>query len=99
TNGEVFSVSKTIGGDGTHVQYGFEWVGPPARTNAAAASYAGNLGYVLVTNQLVSTTASIVSINPNPAQVKLGSNITLPAITTGSKTPSPATSTCGTGPT
>jgi hypothetical protein len=83
TNGEVFSVTKTIGGDGTHVQYGFEWVGPPARTNPAASSYVGNLGYVLVTNQLVATTASIVSINPNPAQVKLGTNITLTAITTG----------------
>src|SRR6266850_1028383 len=84
TNGEVFSVSKTISGGGAHIQYGFEWVGPPARTNPAAASYVGNLGYVLVTNQLVATVASIVSINPNPAQVKLGTNITLTAITTGS---------------
>lgn len=84
TNGEVFSVSKTIAGDGSHVQYGFEWVGPPARTNSTSSSYVGNLGYVLVTNQLVATTASIVSINPNPAQVKLGANITLTSITTGS---------------
>jgi hypothetical protein len=84
TNGEVFSVSKTISGGGAHIQYGFEWVGPPARTNPAASSYVGNLGYVLVTNQLVATVASIVSINPNPAQVKLGSNITFTAITTGS---------------
>jgi hypothetical protein len=84
TNGEVFSVSKSITGGGAHIQYGFEWVGPPARTNPAASSYVGNLGYVLVTNQLVATAASIVSINPNPAQVKLGSNITLTAITTGS---------------
>jgi len=84
TNGEVFSVSKSITGGGAHIQYGFEWVGPPARTNPAASSYVDNLGYVLVTNQLVATAASIVSINPNPAQVKLGSNITLTAITTGS---------------
>jgi hypothetical protein len=83
TNGEVFSVSKAITGGGAHIQYGFEWVGPPARTNPAASSYVGNLGYVLVTNKLVATAASIVSINPNPAQVKLGSNITLTAITTG----------------
>jgi hypothetical protein len=84
TNGEVFSVSKNITGGGAHIQYGFEWVGPPARTNPAASSYVGNLGYVLVTNKLVATAASIVSINPNPAQVKLGTNITLTAITTGS---------------
>jgi len=84
TNGEVFSVSKVIDGDGSHVQYGFEWVGPPARTNPAAASYVGNLGFILVTNKLVSTEVSIVSINPNPAQVKIGSNITLTATTTGS---------------
>jgi hypothetical protein len=83
TNGEVFSVSKSISGGGAHIQYGFEWVGPPARTNPASSSYVGNLGYVLVTNQLVATAASIVSINPNPAQVKLGTNITLTAITTG----------------
>ena len=84
TNGEVFSVSKSISGGGAHIQYGFEWVGPPARTNPAASSYVGNLGYVLVTNKLVATAASIVSINPNPAQVKLGTNITLTAITTDS---------------
>lgn len=83
TNGEVFSVTKAINGDGSHVQYGFEWVGPPARTNSAATSYVGNLGYILVTNQLVSEVAGIVSISPNPAQVQLGSNVTLTAITTG----------------
>jgi hypothetical protein len=83
TNGEVFSVTKAINGDGSHVQYGFEWVGPPARTNAAATSYVGNLGFVLVTNKLVSEVAGIVSISPNPGQVQFGSNITLTAITTG----------------
>jgi len=84
TNGEVFSISKVIDGNGSHVQYGFEWVGAPARTNPAASSYVGNMGYVLVTNQLVTTTVGIVSINPNPAQVQIGSNITVTAITTGS---------------
>ncbi|MBU6399742.1 MAG: immunoglobulin domain-containing protein [Verrucomicrobia bacterium] len=83
TNGEDFSISKVISGDGSHVQYGFEWVGPPARTNAAAASYVGNLGQVLVTNQLVTTAVGIVAINPNPAQVKVGADVTLTAITTG----------------
>ncbi len=83
TNGETFSISKVIQGDGSHVQYGFEWVGPPTRTNTTANSYVGNFGYVLVTNKLVSTVVSIVSINPNPAQVQLGSNITLTALTTG----------------
>jgi hypothetical protein len=83
TNGEVFSVSKGILGDGSHVQYGFEWVGPPSRTNPAASSYAGNLGYVLVTNQLVANVAGIAGINPNPAQVRIGSNVTLTAVTTG----------------
>ncbi len=83
TNGEVFSVTKDIGGDGSHVQYGFEWVGAPGRTNPAAASYVGNLGSVLVGNQLISTVTAVVSINPSPAQVKLGANITLAAKTTG----------------
>jgi Immunoglobulin I-set domain len=83
TNGEVFSVTRTIAGDGSHVQYGFEWVGPPARTNSAASSYVGNLGYVLVGNKLVSEVAGIVSINPNPADVQLGADVTLTAITTG----------------
>ena len=84
TNGEVFSVQKTIAGGGSHVQYGFEWVGPPARTNPAAASFVDNLGYILVTNELVLSTVGIASFNPNPAQVQLGSNITITAVTTGS---------------
>ena len=84
SNGEVFSVTKVISGDGSHVQYGFEWVGPPARTNPAASSYVGNMGFVLVSNQLVTTTVGIVSINPSPAQVQLGSNITVTAVATGS---------------
>lgn len=52
TNGEVFSVSKVIAGDGAHVQYGFEWIGAPARTNPAASSYVGNLGSVLISNNI-----------------------------------------------
>jgi hypothetical protein len=84
SNGEVFSVSKTIVGDGSHVQYGFEWVGPPARTNSTATSFVDNLGSVLVTNQLVLDVAGIVGIDPNPAQVRAGSNITLTATATGS---------------
>src|SRR5581483_252049 len=74
-----------IGGDGSHVQYGFEWVGPPARTNAAATStsYVGNLGYVLAGSKLTATQAGVVAINPNPAEILLGSNVTLTAITTG----------------
>ncbi len=84
TNGEVFSVQKTIEGGGSHIQYGFEWVGPPARTNPAAASFVDNFGYVLVTNQLLLSTVGIVSFNPNPAQVQIGSNITITAVTTGS---------------
>ena len=83
TNGEVFSVQKTITGGGAHIQYGFEWVGPPARTNPAAASFVDNQGYVLVTNQLVLSTVGIAAINPSPAQVRLGSNITVTATTTG----------------
>src|SRR5437667_9258866 len=47
TNGEVFSISKTIGGDGSHVQYGFEWVGPLARTHPGATGDAEKLGYDL----------------------------------------------------
>ena len=56
---------------------------PPARTNPAAASYVGNLGYVLITNQLVLEVASIASISPNPGKAVIGSDITFTAITTG----------------
>lgn len=86
TNGEVYSVTKAISGDGSHVQYGFEWVGPPARTNAAASptSYIGNLGSVYVGSMLTASQAGVAAINPNPAEVYLGSNVTLTAITTGS---------------
>lgn len=83
TNGEVFSISKVLDGDGSHVQYGFEWVAPPARTNPAAPSYVEKQGYVLVTNKLVADIAGIVAINPRPAQAHIGSNITITAITTG----------------
>ncbi len=38
TNGQSFTIAKTITapGPGNHVQWGFEWSGPPARTNAVA---------------------------------------------------------------
>ena len=38
TNGQPFAISKTIAapGAGNHVQYGFEWSGPPARTNSVS---------------------------------------------------------------
>jgi hypothetical protein len=81
--GDTFQVQKTIVGDGSHVQYGFEWVGPPARTNPASPAYVGNLGSITVTNQLVTQVAGIVGINPNPGQVRFGSNITFTASTTG----------------
>lgn len=39
TNGQRFTLTKTIAapGPGNHVQWGFEWSGPPARTNTAAS--------------------------------------------------------------
>lgn len=83
-NGDTFQVSKVITGDGSHIQYGFEWVGPPARTNPAAATFADNLGYLIATNFLVTDVAGIAAINPNPAQVQFGNNVTLTATTTGS---------------
>jgi hypothetical protein len=39
TNGQAFSISKTITAPGTnnHIQWGFEWSGPPARSNSVAS--------------------------------------------------------------
>ncbi len=82
-NGDVFYVEKVISGGGAHIQFGFEWQAPPARTNAAAASYVGNLGEILLTNSLVLDVAAITGISPSPANVRLGSNVTLVATTAG----------------
>jgi len=45
TSGQPFTVSRTITatGAGNHVQWGFEWSGPPARSNAVAG-----LGYAML---------------------------------------------------
>ena len=45
TNGQRFTISKTIAapGAGNHVQWGFEWSGPPARSNTVAG-----LGYAML---------------------------------------------------
>ena len=39
TNGQSFTISKAIAapGPGNHVQWGFEWSGPPARTNTGVS--------------------------------------------------------------
>jgi len=83
-DGDTFEVSKVIDGDGAHIQFGFEWQAPPARTNPAASSYVGNFGEILLTNALVLDVAGITGITPKPANVRFGSNVTLTATTTGS---------------
>src|SRR6266481_4722058 len=37
TNGQQFAISRTIVATGDHVQWGLEWSGPPARSNAVAS--------------------------------------------------------------
>ena len=74
TNGEVFSISKVIEGDGSHVQYGFEWVAPPARTNPAAFSYVGNLGSITISNSLPAQPpgANTINVYIDPSQTWQG---------------------------
>lgn len=77
TNGERFTVSKAISVSGGHVQWGFEWSGPPARTNAVA-----DLGYaILSSNNVVSLGPQIASISPNKADVVMGASQTFTATT------------------
>jgi len=79
TNGEQFTVTKTIQNIGGHYQWGFEWSGPPARTNEVAS-----LGYVVLSsNSVVTGGPQILSISPASANVILGSNITFTATATG----------------
>lgn len=85
TNGQTFTLTKPINGNGDHVQWGFEWQGIPARTNPAAANFVGQYGYVVFSsNSVVSPGPQILSINPNVANVTMGSNVTFAANATGS---------------
>lgn|GEM_PF-1311620 len=80
TNGQTFTITKVINGAGDHVQWGFEWQGLPARTNATAANYVGQYGYVLFSsNSVVSTGPQILAITPGTANTLLGSNVTFTA--------------------
>jgi hypothetical protein len=52
TNGAPFTIAKTIAapGPGNHVQWGFEWTGPPARSNTVAALGSAVLAPFLTTH-------------------------------------------------
>lgn len=85
TNGEQFTISKVINGSGDHVQWGFEWVAPPARTNATSPVYVDQYGYVLLSsNNVITSGPQILSIAPSSANVIMGSNQTFTASATGS---------------
>jgi hypothetical protein len=85
TNGQTFTITKPINGTGDHVQWGFEWQGLPTRTNATAANYVGQYGYVIFSsNSVVSAGPQILSINPSVASAIVGSNVTFTANVTGS---------------
>ncbi|HWF19892.1 MAG TPA: immunoglobulin domain-containing protein [Verrucomicrobiae bacterium] len=80
TNGQTFNMTKVINGTGDHVQWGFEWQGVPTRTNASAANYVGQYGYVLFSsNSAVSSGPQILAITPSTANALLGSNVTFTA--------------------
>jgi hypothetical protein len=84
TNGQSFTITDVINNSGDHVQWGFEWQGPPCRTNPAAANYVGQYGYVIFSsNSVVSPGPQILSINPSTASILLGSNVTFAANATG----------------
>lgn len=77
TNGQQFTVSRVITATGGHVQWGFEWSGPPARTNVVAS-----LGYaVLSSNAVASAGPQIAAITPNNANVIMGANQSFAATT------------------
>jgi hypothetical protein len=81
TNGQQFTVTKSINNDSSgHFQWGFEWSGPPARTNGIAS-----LGYaVLSSNTAPVTGPQILAIAPSKADVTIGSNVTFKATVSGS---------------
>jgi hypothetical protein len=56
TNGQAFSISKTITAPGTnnHIQWGFEWSGPPARSNNV-----GSLGQAVLVPLPAGTGAAV----------------------------------------
>ncbi len=80
TNGETFTVTKNIINDSSgHFQWGFEWSGPPARTNTVAS-----LGYaVLSSNTTPVVGPQILAVVPTRADVIVGSNVTFTATATG----------------
>ncbi|HEX7654732.1 MAG TPA: immunoglobulin domain-containing protein, partial [Verrucomicrobiae bacterium] len=85
TNGQSFTIAKTINGNGDHVQWGFEWQGTPCRTNPAAANYVGQYGYVIFSsNSVVAPGPQILSITPNNANVIVGSTVNFAANANGS---------------
>jgi hypothetical protein len=81
TNG-AFSVSlQTTPGD--HIQYGFETVGPNARTAALPS-----LGSVVISSNALPAGPVITGISPaTPASVNITSNLTLTATLTGGTAP------------
>jgi hypothetical protein len=85
TNGGQFSVVwPSVVNTGDHIQWGFEWNGPPARTNVTASSYVGNMGFFeCSSNSVLPTGPQILAVNPPAAQALLGSNQTFTAIVSG----------------
>lgn len=81
TNGEPFTITKEIVNDSSgHFQWGFEWSGPPARTNDV-----GSLGYAVLSSNTVPVNGpQILSIAPTRADAIVGSNVTFKATVTGS---------------
>jgi hypothetical protein len=85
TNGQTFSITEVINTTGDHVQWGFEWTGPPCRTNPAAANYVGQYGSVIFSsNSVISPGPQIISLASSASSgVLLGSNATFTANATG----------------
>ena len=85
TNGQTFTISKVINSTGDHVQWGFEWQGPPMRPNPVAANYVGQYGYVLFSsNAVVNPGPQIISVTPSTANPLLGGTATFTANAVGS---------------
>jgi len=81
TPGQQFSVTNAVVAPSDHVQWGFEWQGPPARTNTSLPNYYGNLGFAVLSSNAVLNLPQITGISPGNVQTVMGSPVTFTAST------------------
>ena len=88
TPGQQFSITNAVVAPSDHVQWGFEWQGPPARTNTSLPNYYGNLGFAVLSSNAVLNLPQVTGISPGNVQAVMGSPVsftgtTLPSTVSG----------------